>query len=132
MQTLNQFLQSIAGSSNKQTALHSTLESQNIAGLYKQQQTDDQFKVGSPSGSVYWTAGAPLSLLGVLQCHMQCPTAPCCATSSGDTEHTCGSAAQPDRGPSACFSDRGCTLQPEGDRTFCTQGSRRCRPAHRR
>lgn len=66
MQTLNQFLQSIAGSSNKQTALHSTLESQNIAGLYKQQQTDDQFKVGSPSGSVYWTAGAPLSLLGVL------------------------------------------------------------------
>ena len=34
----------------------------NIAGLYKQQQTDDRFKVGSPSGSVYWTAGQQLPL----------------------------------------------------------------------
>lgn len=57
MQTFSQYLQSLGGASTKQTSLHSTMDNENIAGLYKQQQSDDQFKVGSPSGSVYWTAG---------------------------------------------------------------------------
>ena len=57
MQTFSQYLQSLGGTATKQTALHSTMDNENIAGLYKQQQSDDQFKVGSPSGSVYWTAG---------------------------------------------------------------------------
>lgn len=57
MQTLNQYLQTLGGAASQHTALHTTMENQNIAGLYKQQQTDDRFKVGSPSGSVYWTQG---------------------------------------------------------------------------
>ena len=57
MQTFSQYLQSLGGTATKQTSLHSTMDNENIAGLYKQQQSDDQFKVGSPSGSVYWTAG---------------------------------------------------------------------------
>ncbi len=63
MQTFSQYLQSLAGASTKQTSLHSTMDNENIVGLYKQQQSDDQFKVGSPSGSVFWTAG---KLLGTL------------------------------------------------------------------
>ena len=64
MQTFGQYLATLGGAASKQTSLQSTLQGQNIAGLYKQQTTDDRFKVGSPSGSVYWTAGAhhPLSL----------------------------------------------------------------------
>lgn len=58
VQTFSQYLATLGGAANKQTSLQSTLQGQNIAGLYKQQTTDDQFKVGSPSGSVYWTAGA--------------------------------------------------------------------------
>ena len=61
MQTFSQYLQSLGGASTKQTSLHSTMDNENIAGLYKQQQNDDQFKVGSPSGSVYWTAGVLLA-----------------------------------------------------------------------
>lgn len=57
VQTFSQYLATLGGAANKQTSLQSTLQGQNIAGLYKQQTTDDQFKVGSPSGSVYWTAG---------------------------------------------------------------------------
>ncbi|BDA49256.1 hypothetical protein COCOBI_13-3670 [Coccomyxa sp. Obi] len=56
-QTFSQYLATLGGAANKQTSLQSTLQGQNIAGLYKQQSKDDQFKVGSPSGSVYWTAG---------------------------------------------------------------------------
>ena len=59
-QTLNQYLQTLAGAASKRTSLQSTMANNNIAGLYKQQQTDDRFKVGSPSGSVYWTAGQQL------------------------------------------------------------------------
>lgn len=58
MQTFGQYLATLGGAASKQTSLQSTLQGQNIAGLYKQQTTDDRFKVGSPSGSVYWTAGA--------------------------------------------------------------------------
>jgi hypothetical protein len=60
-QTFSQYLATLGGSASKQTALHSTLAGNNIAGLYKQQTSADQFQVGSPSGSVYWTAGAALS-----------------------------------------------------------------------
>ena len=63
MQTFSQYLQSLAGASTKQTSLHSTMDNENIVGLYKQQQNDDQFKVGSPSGSVFWTAGKLPGLL---------------------------------------------------------------------
>ena len=62
VQTLNQYLQTLGGAASKQTSLQSTMANNNIAGLYKQQQTDDRFKVGSPSGSVYWTAGQQLPL----------------------------------------------------------------------
>lgn len=57
LQTFSQYLATLGGAASKQTSLQSTMNSQNIAGLYKQQQTDDKFKVGSPSGSVYWTTG---------------------------------------------------------------------------
>ena len=58
-QTFSQYLATLSGRADQQTALHSTLASNNIAGLYKQQTSPDQFQVGSPSGSVYWTAGVP-------------------------------------------------------------------------
>ena len=47
------------GHSNKLTSLQSTLSSNNIAGLYKQQTTNYHFKVSSPSKSAYWSAGVP-------------------------------------------------------------------------
>ena len=59
LQTFPQFLANLAASSIKQTMLQSTPSSNNIAGLYKQQATNDHFKDGSSSGSVHWTAGAP-------------------------------------------------------------------------
>ncbi len=76
VQTFSQYLATLGGAANKQTSLQSTLQEQNIAGLYKQQTTDDQFKVGSPSGSVYWTAGAQQMILAVphmLQCETHIP-----------------------------------------------------------
>ena len=44
LQTFSQFLANLAGTSNKQTQLQSTLSSNNIAGLYKHQTTNDQSK----------------------------------------------------------------------------------------
>lgn len=88
-QTFSQYLATLGGAASKQTSLQSTLQGQNIAGLYKQQTTDDRFKVGSPSGSVYWTAGAygymPFAIFS-LSCKLSSHTL-CLAFPTAESSH---------------------------------------------